>query len=46
MRNLGYITRFGGRVRRAQSALADNGNRPAEFKLDPSFVKVTIWTVS
>lgn len=46
MKNPGYINRFGGGVRRAQAALAANGNRPAEFKLDPSFVKVTIWTVS
>ena len=42
MANLGYVNRFGRGVLRAQAALRENGNTPAEFSFEPGYVLVTI----
>lgn len=42
MKALGYVNRFGYGIQRAQSALEQNGNPPAEFESDGKFFKVTI----
>lgn len=43
LKNLGLIEKFGNGVERAQAALQQNGNPPAEFELDyDDSVKVTI----
>ncbi len=42
MANLGYVNRFGRGVIRAQQALTENGNPPAEFAFDPGHVLVTL----
>ena len=34
MKNLGYVNRFNFGIRNAQQKLLDNGNQPAEFRLD------------
>lgn len=42
MKNLGYVNKFGRGVLRAQNALAQNGNPPAEFNFQPSFFQVML----
>lgn len=42
MRALGYVNRYGQGIQRAQRALRDNGNPPAEFQADTSWFSVTI----
>lgn len=42
MKVLGYVQRFGVGIATAQRALAENGNRPAEFVVEPNAVLVTI----
>lgn len=42
MKVLGYVNKFGRGVLRAQADLETNGNPPAEFVLDPGFVKVVV----
>lgn len=42
MKVLGYVNKFGRGVFRAQADLQANGNPPAEFVLDPGFVKVVV----
>ncbi|MGQ3055914.1 MAG: ATP-binding protein [Nevskia sp.] len=42
MKALGYVNRFGYGIQRAQKALRDNGNPPAEFTIDDRTVLVTI----
>lgn len=39
---MGFVQRFGSGIPRAQRALAQNGNMPAEFRIEPNFVHVTI----
>lgn len=39
---LGYVNKYGRGVIRAQAELRANGNPEAEFRLDPSFVQVTV----
>jgi len=43
MATLGYVNRYGRGVLRAQAALAENGNRPAEFDFGPGHFLATIW---
>lgn len=40
---MGFVQRFGSGIPRAKAALQANGNRPAEFKVEPNFVNVTVW---
>lgn len=42
MRALGYVNRYGQGVLRAQRALVDNGNPPAEFSVDSRWFSVRI----
>jgi ATP-dependent DNA helicase RecG len=42
MAGLGYVQRFGAGLPIARRVLADNGNAPAEFTPDPSFVAVVL----
>ncbi|GAC1628621.1 MAG: ATP-binding protein [Nevskia sp.] len=42
MKALGYVNRFGYGIQRAQGALRDNGNPPAEFIINGRTVLVTI----
>ncbi len=42
MKALGYVERFGTGIARAQKALTDNGNPPAEFTFEPTHVLVTL----
>jgi ATP-dependent DNA helicase RecG len=42
MKALGYVNRFGYGIQRAQAALADNGNQPAEFEIDDKVFLVII----
>ncbi len=42
MKILGYVQRFGIGIQVAQRALADNGNPPAEFTVEPTFVLATL----
>ncbi len=42
MRALGYVNRYGQGVMRAQKALRDNGNSPAEFEADSNWFSVII----
>ncbi len=39
---LGFVQRFGSGIPRAEMALRANGNPPAEFRIEPKFVNVTI----
>ena len=41
-KEMGFVQRFGSGIPRAQKALADNGNRPLEFLIEPNFVHVTV----
>ena len=43
MKVLGYVNKYGRGVLRAQEALARNGNPPAEFTFEPTFVLATVW---
>lgn len=43
MKSLGFVNRFGYGVQRAQTLLAKNGNRPAEFEFDEHSVLVKIY---
>jgi ATP-dependent DNA helicase RecG len=43
LKMLGFVNRFGRGVVRAQDALTENGNKPAEFHFDHGFVRVTLW---
>ena len=42
MKTLGFVNRFGRGVVRAQSALAENGNPPAEFDFQSTYMLVTM----
>jgi len=42
MKTLGFVNRFGRGVIRAQSALAENGNPPAEFNFESTYILVTM----
>jgi ATP-dependent DNA helicase RecG len=42
LKNLGYVNKFGRGVYRAQDALAKNGNPPATFQFESTFVLATI----
>jgi ATP-dependent DNA helicase RecG len=42
MKNLGHIQRFGMGILLAQKALANNGNPPAEFKVEDTYVLATV----
>lgn len=42
MKALGFVNRFGRGVLRAQQALEQNGNGPAEFQFDANYVLATI----
>ena len=42
MKALGFVNRFGRGVLRAQEALQDNGNGPAEFQFDANYVLALI----
>jgi ATP-dependent DNA helicase RecG len=42
MRVLGYVQRFGVGIATAQRTLAENGNPPAEFVVQPNFILATI----
>jgi ATP-dependent DNA helicase RecG len=42
MKNLGYVQRFGAGIPLAQKELKKNGNPPAEFTLEDSYILVTI----
>jgi ATP-dependent DNA helicase RecG len=42
MKALGFVNRFGRRVLRAQEALKENGNGPAEFQFDANYVLAVI----
>ena len=39
---MGFVQRFGSGIPRAQAALRANGNQPAEFRIEPNFVNVTV----
>jgi ATP-dependent DNA helicase RecG len=39
---MGFVQRFGSGIPRAQAALQANGNPPAEFRIEPNFVNVTV----
>lgn len=39
---MGFIQRFGSGIPRARAALAANGNPPLEFRVEPTYVHVTI----
>ena len=43
VKTLGFINRFGYGVLRAQTLLANNGNRAPEFEFSSVGVKVTVW---
>jgi ATP-dependent DNA helicase RecG len=43
---MGFVQRFGSGIPRAQRALAQNGNPPAEFRIEPNFVHVTVRAAS
>ena len=43
---LGFVQRFGSGIPRAQAALRANGNQPAEFRIEPNFVNVTVRAVA
>jgi ATP-dependent DNA helicase RecG len=45
MKTLGFVNRFGRGVIRAQSALAKNGNPPAEFNFQLTYILVTMKAV-
>jgi len=42
MKSLGYVNKFGYGIQRAQAALADNGNPPAEFDIDDRAFSVVL----
>jgi len=42
MRSLGYVNRYGQGIQRAQKALRDNGNPPAQFETDSQWFSVRI----
>lgn len=42
MKVFGYVDKYGRGIVRANRALRDNGNPEAEFRLEPSFVQVTL----
>jgi ATP-dependent DNA helicase RecG len=44
MKVLGYVQKFGVGIATAQRALAENGNPPAEFVVQPNFVMATVRT--
>ena len=46
MKTLGFVNRFGRGVVRAQSALAENGNPPAEFDFQSTYILVTMKAAS
>ena len=39
---MGFIQRFGSGIPRARAALARNGNPPPEFRVEPTYVHVTV----
>lgn len=41
-KNLGFVQKFGSGIARARDALARNGNPPAEFRAEPTYVNVII----
>ena len=42
LRVLGFVQRFGAGIPLARRALATNGNPPPEFKVEPTYIQVTI----
>jgi ATP-dependent DNA helicase RecG len=42
---LGFIQRFGSGIPRARKALAENGNPAPEFRVEPTYVHVTVRSV-
>lgn len=42
LRNLNYVEKFGVGLAITRRALADNGNPPAEFRAEPTYIHVTI----
>lgn len=42
LRNLGYVEKFGVGLSIANRALAENGNPPAEFRREPTYIHVTV----
>ena len=42
-KEMGFVQRFGSGIPRAQRELTKNGNPPPEFRIEPSFVHVTVW---
>ena len=42
LRVLGFVQRFGFGIAAARRALADNGNPPPEFTIEPTFVRVAV----
>lgn len=43
---MGFVQRFGSGIPRAEAALRANGNRRAEFQIEPNFVNVTVWAAT
>ncbi|HEY3847773.1 MAG TPA: ATP-binding protein [Acetobacteraceae bacterium] len=43
---MGFVQRFGSGIPRAEAALRANGNRPVEFRIEPNFVNVTVWSAA
>jgi ATP-dependent DNA helicase RecG len=39
---LGFVQRFGSGIPRARAALARNGSPPPEFRVEPTYVHVTV----
>ena len=42
LRVLGFVQRFGFGIAAARRALADNGNPPPQFTIEPTFVRVAV----
>lgn len=42
LKTLGFVQRFGAGIATANKALADNGNAPVEFQVEPTYVLATI----
>ena len=45
-KTMGFVQRFGSGIPRARAALGANGNPPAEFRIEPNFVNVTVWAAT
>lgn len=42
LKNLGFVQRFGAGIPTARRELAQNGNPPPEFTVEPTYVSVTM----